>query len=63
MLVFGMGELMFGIIFQIGYPSQMTTQFESIDQTQSLLWQQGYVCDRSLATVVFLALKLGWPLF
>ncbi len=41
----------------------MTTQFESIDQTQSLLWQQGYVCDRSLATVVFLALKLGWPLF
>jgi MoxR-like ATPase len=35
----------------------------SIDATQALLSRAGYVCGRSLATVVFLALKLGRPLF
>jgi MoxR-like ATPase len=36
---------------------------ESIDKVQSALAAQDYVCSRALATVVFLALKLGRPLF
>ena len=36
---------------------------QSIDAVQTLLGSQGYVCARPLATVVFLALKLGRPLF
>jgi MoxR-like ATPase len=35
----------------------------SIDETQQLLSRTGYVCDRALATVLFLSLKLGRPLF
>jgi MoxR-like ATPase len=35
----------------------------SIDDTQALLAASGYVADRSLATVLFLALRLGRPLF
>lgn len=35
----------------------------SIEAVQSLLARQNYVCDRALGTVVFLALKLGRPLF
>ena len=35
----------------------------SIDEVQSALAGQGYVCGRALATVVFLSLKLGRPLF
>lgn len=35
----------------------------SIDKTLALLTGAGYVADRSLATVLFLALKLGRPLF
>jgi MoxR-like ATPase len=35
----------------------------SIDAVQALLAGQGYVCGRALATVVFLALRLGRPLF
>ena len=35
----------------------------SIDQVQSLLRQQGYVADRSLAVPMFLALQLERPLF
>ncbi|MCA0870255.1 MoxR family ATPase [Seohaeicola saemankumensis] len=35
----------------------------SIDAVQSMLAGQGYVCGRALATVVFLSLKLGRPLF
>jgi MoxR-like ATPase len=35
----------------------------SIDDTLTLLNDAGYVADRSLATVLFLALKLGRPLF
>ena len=34
----------------------------SIDDTQSMLLNTGYVADRSLATVVYLALKMGRPL-
>ncbi|MEX0319125.1 MAG: AAA family ATPase [Ruegeria sp.] len=39
------------------------SQPQSIDAVQDLLGAQGYVCGRALATVVFLALKLGRPLF
>jgi MoxR-like ATPase len=35
----------------------------SIDATLTLLTKTGYVADRALATVLFLALKLGRPLF
>ncbi len=35
----------------------------SIDATQTLLGEAGYVAGRGLSTVVFLALKLGRPLF
>lgn len=36
---------------------------QSIDQTLDLLNSQNYVADRSLATVTYLALKMGRPLF
>ncbi|MBO9409565.1 MoxR family ATPase [Shimia sp. R9_1] len=36
---------------------------ESIDAVQSMLAAEGYVCGRPLATVVFLALRLGRPIF
>ncbi|MFK7755211.1 MAG: AAA family ATPase [Sedimentitalea sp.] len=36
---------------------------QSIEGVQTALDGQGYVCGRALATVVFLALKLGRPLF
>ncbi|WP_299042411.1 MoxR family ATPase [uncultured Tateyamaria sp.] len=39
------------------------SQPTSIDAVQSMLGDQGYVCDRSLGTVVFLSLSLGRPLF
>ncbi len=35
----------------------------SIDDTITLLGEQDYVCGRALATVVFLGLKLGRPIF
>ena len=35
----------------------------SIDEVQAMLAEEGYVCDRALGTVVFLALRLGRPLF
>ncbi|MCK0198813.1 MoxR family ATPase [Ancylobacter sp. 6x-1] len=35
----------------------------SIEEARQLLAGQGYVADRALATVVFLALKMGRPLF
>ncbi len=37
--------------------------FKSIQDTQEQLANVGYVCGRALATVVFLSLKLGRPLF
>ena len=41
----------------------MTASPTSIDETLALLTRGGYVADRSLATVVFLSLKMGRPLF
>lgn len=37
--------------------------FRSIDEVQTALAGENYVCGRSLATVMFLSLKLGRPLF
>lgn len=39
------------------------SDFNSIDDVQVKLSEKGYVCSRALATVVFLSLKLGRPLF
>ncbi|WP_151446778.1 AAA family ATPase [Lacisediminimonas profundi] len=36
---------------------------QSVDQVQQLLATQEYVADRQLATTIFLALKMGRPLF
>jgi len=36
---------------------------KSIDETLTLLETSGYVADRALATVVFLSMKMGRPLF
>ena len=42
----------------------MTTQLpKDIDQVSELLESENYLADRSLATVLFLSLKLGRPLF
>ncbi|MEO0762363.1 MAG: MoxR family ATPase, partial [Pseudomonadota bacterium] len=41
----------------------MTQLPTSIDDTQAMLGQAGYVCGRALGTVVYLSLKLGRPLF
>jgi MoxR-like ATPase len=41
----------------------MTAKPESIDATLETLNRGNYIADRSLATVLFLALKLGRPLF
>ncbi len=41
----------------------MTKPPQSIDDTLTLLQGSGYVAGRDLATVVFLALKMGRPLF
>ncbi len=35
----------------------------SIDETQALLGRENYVCDRALATLVYLALTLNRPIF
>src|SRR6266550_9451150 len=35
----------------------------SIDETLKLLASAGYIADRSLATVLFLSLKMGRPIF
>ncbi|KQB97753.1 ATPase [Loktanella sp. 1ANDIMAR09] len=37
--------------------------FANIDEVQAALAAENYVCGRALATVVFLSLKLGRPLF
>ena len=36
---------------------------QTIDEVQTALAEQNYICGRALATVVFLSLKLGRPLF
>jgi MoxR-like ATPase len=41
----------------------MNDQTISIDAVQQMLAEQNYVCGRALATVVFLSLRLGRPLF
>ncbi|NSX55612.1 AAA family ATPase [Parasulfitobacter algicola] len=41
----------------------MSHQFSSIDTVQKALADANYICGRDLATVVFLSLKLGRPLF
>ena len=41
----------------------MTAEFSKIEDVQAMLTAQDYVCDRALATVVFLSIKLGRPLF
>ncbi len=41
----------------------MRTLPETIEDVQAMLAAQNYICDRALAIVVFLALKLGRPLF
>ena len=41
----------------------MSDHIASIEEVQDLLAAQNYVCARSLATVVFLSLRLGRPLF
>ena len=43
--------------------SGVSADFSSIDAVEAMLDAQGYVASRPLATVVFLALKLGRPLF
>jgi MoxR-like ATPase len=39
------------------------TEITSVDDTQALLVRGNYVADRALATALYLALKLGRPLF
>ncbi|TMM54892.1 AAA family ATPase [Sulfitobacter sabulilitoris] len=39
------------------------TDISNIDAVQKMLGDQGYICGRALGTVVFLALRLGRPLF
>ncbi|MFN7002982.1 MAG: AAA family ATPase [Roseinatronobacter sp.] len=41
----------------------MTAEFKTIDDVQAALAGQAYLADRALATVAFLALKLGRPIF
>jgi MoxR-like ATPase len=41
----------------------VTLTFDSVDQLQAALREQLYIADRGLATSIFLALKLGRPLF
>ncbi len=43
--------------------SKQTALPDSVDATESLLAAGAYVADRSLATALYLALKLGRPLF
>ena len=43
--------------------SEKTALPESVDATEALLAAGAYVADRSLATALYLALKLGRPLF
>lgn len=38
-------------------------EVQSIDHVQEMLGEEGYVCSRALATVVFLSMRLGRPIF
>ena len=44
-------------------PCMERDEMDSIDAVQKALGETGYICGRDLATVVFLSLKLGRPLF
>jgi MoxR-like ATPase len=44
-------------------PSQVIANPASIDETLALLGSAAYVAERSLATVLFLSLRLGRPIF
>jgi MoxR-like ATPase len=46
-----------------GTGDEANLSIQSIDQLQSALRDRQYICDRGLATAMFLALKLGRPLF
>ncbi|MFN3146062.1 MAG: AAA family ATPase [Paracoccaceae bacterium] len=46
-----------------GREAQVTDEIATIEDVQARLAGEGYVCGRPLAVVVFLALKLGRPLF
>ncbi len=35
--------------------------FESVDIVEKMLGEQDYICDKKIATVVFLAIKLESP--
>lgn len=48
---------------QVNHEGEIIMSFASIDAVQSELSATGYVCDRALATVVFLSHRLGRPLF
>ncbi|MBX3061367.1 MAG: MoxR family ATPase [Anaerolineae bacterium] len=41
----------------------MNIIFETVDSVQAALGSQNYIAERSLATAIFLALKLGKPIF
>src|SRR5512146_1494851 len=43
-------------------PSPVPSDLGSADAIQAAFRERGYIADRSLATVVFLALELGRPL-
>jgi len=51
------------VIQTLAQGRRMTDNPSSIDATQTLLAGQSYLADRALATVLFLALKLGRPIF
>ena len=54
-----------GVIAEIGSPmtAPKTALPGSVDATLDMLTSRGYLAERSLATVVFLALRMGRPLF
>jgi len=54
-------ESCFALYFLINRKNLLN--FQSINDLQQALLQQQYVADRGLATAIFLALKLGRPLF
>ena len=51
------------LIFSQGNNVRMSDLPKTIDETMDLLRRGNYVPDRALATVLFLALKMGRPLF
>ena len=52
-----------GFMIVSAWPRDKTALPVSIDETLALLQSADYIGDRALATVLFLALKMGRPLF